>query len=391
MKGSLCILPWIHIETTPLGNIRPCCKSLEFVRDDNEGSLHLSKATLEDAWNSQFMQDLRAKFLAGERPASCERCWKEEAAGTKSKRLIDNERFSQHVDRVYGTVAPPPVYFDLKLGNICNLKCRSCSSYSSSKWVEEERSVPGKQGLAITHAELGKWIDTNPKFWEYIDRNLGQVKFFDFTGGEPFLIREHFELLERCVEQGHASHISIHYNTNGTIFPGEKTQRLWSHFKKVEVMCSIDGIGKRFEYLRHPAQWSEVIRNLERFQMDPHIHFTLCHTVSVLNVFYLDEFFKWAKSKGFEFWLNTLHEPIHYNVQRLPRPQREAIAARLKKIRPHTKELKKSLKALHSYLLIDSDEPTALEEFYHWTNISDEFRAENFSRTFPEFHEVLTQ
>ena len=78
------------------------------------------------------------------------------------------------------------------------------------------------------------------------------VKGYYFTGGEPFMIEEHFELLRRTVEAGHADHISLHYNTNGTIRPPQKIFDLWKEFKSCEVMFSIDGTFKKFEYMRHP-------------------------------------------------------------------------------------------------------------------------------------------
>ena len=37
------------------------------------------------------------------------------------------------------------------------------------------------------------------------------------------------------------------------------------NFKAVGFNVSIDGIGKRFEYLRHGANWKEVSDNLDWF------------------------------------------------------------------------------------------------------------------------------
>ena len=38
----------------------------------------------------------------------------------------------------YNKTDPKDIQFlDLKLGNICNLKCRICGSWSSSKWASE--------------------------------------------------------------------------------------------------------------------------------------------------------------------------------------------------------------------------------------------------------------
>ena len=52
-----------------------------------------------------------------------------------------------------------------------------------------------------------------------MDMLLPDIKYFEFTGGEPFLITQHFDLLQRAVDSGYAKDIDIHYNTNGTQFP----------------------------------------------------------------------------------------------------------------------------------------------------------------------------
>ena len=40
------------------------------------------------------------------------------------------------------------MFLDLKLGNICNLKCRICGAWSSNKWAQEEVATWGKNHIA---------------------------------------------------------------------------------------------------------------------------------------------------------------------------------------------------------------------------------------------------
>ena len=83
-----CILPWISIETTPLGTTRPCCLYTDEIPD-----IDLKTSTLEDAFNSKTMRDLRRSFRRGEKPDGCRNCWREEDAGKKSKREYMLEKF----------------------------------------------------------------------------------------------------------------------------------------------------------------------------------------------------------------------------------------------------------------------------------------------------------
>ena len=92
------------------------------------------------------------------------------------------------------------------------------------------------------------------------------MEYFEFTGGEPFMIKDHFKILMHCVEKGYAKNIDIHYNTNGTQLPPQEIFDLWSCFKHVEVAFSIDDVGEPFEYQRHPAKWREVNQNLIKFK-----------------------------------------------------------------------------------------------------------------------------
>ena len=68
--------------------------------------------------------------------------------------------------------------------------------------------------------------------------------------------------------------ISIHYNTNGTIRPPKEIFDLWKEFKSCEVMFSIDGIFKKFEYIRSGAVWDEVWENFNHFKSHEFLEYT---------------------------------------------------------------------------------------------------------------------
>ena len=106
----------------------------------------------------------------------------------------------------------------------------------------------------------------NLQFFDDIKEYLAEAEYFEFTGGEPFMIRDHFKILMHCVEKGYAKNIDIHYNTNGTHLPPRDIFDLWKYFKRVEIAFSIDDVGEQFQYQRHPANWKEVNHNLVEFK-----------------------------------------------------------------------------------------------------------------------------
>ena len=190
--SNICILPWISIETTPLGNVRPCCLYREELPN-----IDLKTHTLKDAFDSKSMRDLRRQFRRGERPDNCRNCWREEDAGKKSKRQYMLEKFKDEEVDYSSNNGVELKFLDLKLGNICNLKCRICGSWSSSKWAKEELDyVPNnKNHVARKWLKDGQWPRKSPSFWDNLDQLLPQVRYFEFTGGEPWMIQQHFDLL----------------------------------------------------------------------------------------------------------------------------------------------------------------------------------------------------
>jgi MoaA/NifB/PqqE/SkfB family radical SAM enzyme len=269
------------------------------------------------------MQKLRQEFLDGKKPQTCRKCWNEERSGRTSKRMHTLNRLEHIVtDTDWTADAKPLVFIDFKLGNICNLKCRICGSWSSSSFAAEEIKFEGKDSFHYQMLKQGAWPRKNQRFWEDIDKLMDQVRYLEFTGGEPFMIQEHFALLERMVAKGIAHNVEIHYNTNGTHYP-ENAEEIWKHFKTVEVAFSIDDVDERFEYQRDNAIWSEVNTNMDRFEQlrerNTNIELQVCSTVNVFNVMYLEGLANWIDKRSFDFvYWNMLHEAYYHSVGTLP-------------------------------------------------------------------------
>jgi MoaA/NifB/PqqE/SkfB family radical SAM enzyme len=308
---------------------------------DNAGDkFNLATAEFSTIQNSHSMRKLRQQFIDGEQPQTCRKCWREERSGRTSKRMHTLDRLKHMLPTQDWTIdAKPLMFLDLKLGNICNLKCRICGSWSSSTFATEELAWLGpdankKASHHYTMLRQGAWPRENPKFWNEIDQVLGQIQYIEFTGGEPFMIQEHFDMLQGLVDRGLAGGIEIHYNTNGTQYPEAATD-IWQHFKLVEIAFSIDDVGARFEYQRSNAVWAEVEANIARFRTlrteYPNIRLQVCSTVNVFNVYYLPELAEWIDQQGFDYvYWNMMHEAYYFSVSTLPERAKQAITVRLR-------------------------------------------------------------
>jgi hypothetical protein len=334
-----CVLPWVSLETSPIGTVRPCCLAEEEIVDNVGAKFDLNTANFGSIQNSQYMQDLRQQFLDQKKPAACRKCWREESAGRTSKRMHTLDRLKHMIpDSDWTADAKPLMFLDLKLGNICNLKCRICGSWSSSTFAAEElqwlkRDEDRKNNHHYHMLRAGAWPRENPTFWSEIDQVVDQIQYIEFTGGEPFMIQEHFDLLQGLVDRGIANQIEIHYNTNGTQWP-EHAEVIWKHFKTVEIAFSIDDVGDRFEYQRSNAVWTEVCNNIEHFKKmrdrNPNIRLQVCTTVNVFNVYYIEQVANWINTQGFDFvYWNMMHEAYYFSISTLPETAKQEIATKL--------------------------------------------------------------
>ena len=394
LPDKICMLPWISIETSPIGTARPCCLAKDEITKTDGSKYSLRETSLEEIYHSTYMQNLRQDFLAGNKPATCNRCWDEEAAGRTSKRINSRIRLKEYYNLVdFQNINPDQLWFiDLKLGNICNLKCRICGSWSSSKWAKEEidyipELLDRKTHLAYTYLKDGAWPRESEVFWDNLKTLLPNIKYFEFTGGEPFLIEQHFELLRYAVEQGYSKNIEIHYNTNGTVFPEQA--ELWNNFKHVEIAFSIDNTGARFEYERYGADWNEVQENISKFtaMRSNKISTQLCTTMNIQNVYYLPELCDWISTQTFDHvYFNMLHDPWHMCISKMTDDAKNLVIDRLSN---HEFSSKYRAEILRIVQFIRNGEGSDGQEFLRKMQITDEYRKQNLRDTHKEIAKAM--
>ena len=144
---SFCIVPWKHLNILPDGTVKACCHSQGAIGAETDEAMSVHMHGLEAIWNSPHMVKLRQSMADGQRVPDCKVCYSEEASGGKSRRLRENELWSGGYlnsegvsldeliarSRERGFAEPPPIDFQLDVGNVCNLKCRMCTGDWSSR------------------------------------------------------------------------------------------------------------------------------------------------------------------------------------------------------------------------------------------------------------------
>jgi MoaA/NifB/PqqE/SkfB family radical SAM enzyme len=234
------------------------------------------------------------------------------------------------------------------------------------------------------------WLRDSPLLHESMAELAPGLAMLEFLGGEPLLFDEHFDLLAVLVDGGHAGHIELRYVTNGTRLPS-RAARLWPHFKRVGLQVSLDGVGARFEYLRHPARWDAVVANIDGFRaIADRVDVTTNATFSLLSAYYLPELFDWARDHGLRCTLNSLGDPRWLDARTLPPPAKQVVRQRLADGKSGADDSERSnVDALLD--LMDSADWSAeeLPAFRLRTRLQDEHRRESFEATFPELAALL--
>lgn len=394
--NNFCILPFMSIETSPLGNTRACCLYNDEITNNGE-KIALKQGTITEAFNSSDMSDLRQKFLRNERPDGCSKCWSVEDAGGWSKRMISNQKYVKEYNDTLLYEDPKLMFIDLKLGNICNLKCRICGVYSSSKWINDQLKIStDNKEKYIEMNRAGQWPREADTFWADLKNLANEITSLEITGGEPFLIEEHFDFLRHCVETGNASRIDIHYNTNGTVFPKDAIENIWPHFRKIEVAFSVDGLDEEFEFQRYGAKWQEVSENIRLFHdirnRSQWLTTQLCMTVSVLNIMSTVDVLEWAEEQYFNFiWVNILHDPIHFCVQSLAPDAKQKVKQTLEQqiARLKTKDAVSQLTSLIDFMMTAGTEQTA--QIKRTLTLIDGIRDQDYKKSLPKLSRLIDE
>ena len=133
----------------------------------------------------------------------------------------------------------------------------------------------------------GAWPREVSTVWTELDSIMENIDLMEFTGGEPMMIQEQFDLLKSAVKNGHSKNIKVHYNTNGTHYVQDAIDNIWPNFKTVELAFSIDDVGDKFEYQRYGANWNEVNQNITNYHNlanESWFASQVCMTFSAFNI-----------------------------------------------------------------------------------------------------------
>lgn len=431
LPDTFCPIPWNFQAIRNNGDLRICCqanvsKNSGILKDKDGNVINAKNADLTAARNSPLMKSVRSKMLQGKWAPECTRCQQEETSGLNSRRQYELKNWSLRQKDVEPLTQPdghldtnqsPVVYYDLRFGNLCNLACRMCGPKDSSFWYSDYIKLSGSTHFEDSHGRVEllqkgqRWMAArngydwyeSASFWSALEKSLPTTQHIYMAGGEPLLIKQHYDFLEKCIERSYAQHIILEYNTNMTQLP-DKIVKLWKPFKQVRVGASIDGFGKVFEFQRYPAKWDLVYKNLQKLDsLGKPVFSWLAYTVTIYNIMHLPEFINWKLNQsGFKninsskekpiISYHMAHSPKHLNVRVLTEKQKEKVSQHFKHYRDHFEKnlpfklFQKSCKILDSvekYMYQTSLDKQHRQYLKKFNNKLDQLRDQNSAEFLP--------
>lgn len=128
-----CVLAHKGLGLHNSGRTYLCCHSRQYLEDSDGRQIYLDTHTLEDAWASPTRREIQTALANDIEHPNCQACWDDEHAGKKSRRQWHNSTHHPVTER-----DDQPEILDLKMGNVCNMKCRTCNPEVSSQWYRED-------------------------------------------------------------------------------------------------------------------------------------------------------------------------------------------------------------------------------------------------------------
>ena len=399
VPDNFCLYPFTHFQLDPDGRARPCCKYKVGDPTWQKDVPKLPEVNIGELWEQKDFQNVRDQFLKNERPAGCKACWDEEAAGIPSMRLTRENGGKEHPHATFfhHIPRPYPKSLDLKLSNLCNLKCRICTPFLSTQWMKEiiDLQVHDMGDAKSFTSNAREKFSENPSNDEILKQWAPTIDYLEFYGGEPLMQQEHDKILRIMNEYGKPKNTGLYYNTNGTICD-EEFFKLWAPFKEVTINFSIDDIGLRFEYQRKNAKWDEVQSNIIKYKelavkYNVNMILRFYTTVGILNVFYLKEFFEFIKQYNMEVVLNLVHYPHHYSIVNFPNEIKDIVKEKLLSIDAHSMltTWSPSIDNIINFMYGSEYDPSLLKTFFDKTRLHDEYRKDSFNDNFPKLYQML--
>ena len=284
-KNTFCPLPFVHVSTTPHGEVKLCCRSRppKGGKNVNNPNVKDDNFDLKDYWHSEYMNEIRDDLILGNKPQQCQNCWKMEDMDIVSLRLnkltdlMGNKTYIKNIKHYlkHRVVEFKIPLIELKLSNVCNFKCRMCWPKDSSKWMQDWdklkkfydkkdqtfiETIIDANDLRTTR--VMNLYEKDEQFVGHLVELMEHIEELEFAGGEPLMDPIHYRILDSIP---HPENVTLKYSTNLSIMKMGKHSiiDLWKKFKSIKLTISIDGYKELNTKIRRGSDWDLLKKNIK--------------------------------------------------------------------------------------------------------------------------------
>lgn len=403
---SYCVSAWSDLVIETNGNFRVCCLEevggkQDYCVDDNGKVMNVLTHSIRDAMNSVNHKQIRLAQLNNIKHERCSVCWKRESGGPNvfSLRRLRNRNRNldvKHSCDSNGNVSTLPVSLDLRLSNLCNCKCIMCGPNYSSLWYSDYLDIAGTSKVFLggeeyeilkdgnrLYSTFPKWYESD-LWWNQFDELMPTLGNISFTGGEPFIQPAHDTIINKLIESGYAKNVKLRYVSNFVAINPKIMEKL-THFKKVNIVVSIDDVGEKHNLIRFPSNYDRVINNIQTVKDNYNIEadFFNC-TVGIYNI--LAPIRLWNEFRSDKMFVGFIRNPKCYDIAYIPQKLRDFVIEEYQK-----SDIPQSFKSqiigyLNNYNTPDNKQ---IADFVERMDKLDSIRSTNWKATFPEIAERI--
>ena len=274
-------------------------------------------------------------------------------------------------------------------GNKCNLDCYMCVPYDSSTRLKTIHSTElQKENIFSEYAKTPIESFRDERLENIIDQIVDvapYIRNLKFIGGEPLVMKQFYQLLEKIVATGYAKDMFVKYQTNMTVLELEKIKltKFIPEFELFEFTVSVDGVGKWNDYIRRRSSWDNITGNIDTVLKYPNVKVNINGTISFLSVLRFYELINWFERNGDRLeqvnWSN-IRGPAKLCANVLPLPLKQKLIPKYKNFPDIVNVLKQDAGGLNyqdtlNYLIM-------IDNYYKGTKWE-----MNLFETFPELEE----
>lgn len=310
-----CLAPLTSIQISPQGHLTPCCW---YQGRTNKSQFSIKNMSIQE-YRETFLFPMHEKMKNNEYPDGCARCL------NKGQTRVDyyNELYDKDRDIIIKD--KPLRTMDLRLGNLCNISCITCTSYSSNYFYKVQEKGYYVWDDQVQLRKETDWV-TDPEIMEDVKKNLRYIDRLYITGGEPTINPGIRVILQHLIDIGKTD-VCIEMNTNLTN-ANKDFLDLVRHFKW-KFHFSIDAIDELNDIIRWPSKWTSIEKNLKAYVdiATPKDCLVFVPTISIFNFFKLHEILEWMidYTKQYpDLWfytaknLNILYSPEWMCIANIP-------------------------------------------------------------------------